>query len=265
MTMRRGMVALVGAGPGDPELITVRGLARLRAADVLVYDRLVHPALVAEAPGEAERIYVGKAPGTATRSQRAIEELLIERARLGLRVVRLKGGDPFVFGRGGEELAAIIGAGVPVEVVPGVTSAIAAPAAAGIPVTHRHLASAVTFVTAHEDPTKPTSSVDWNWLAQARGTLVILMGLRQVEAICTRLIAAGCSPDRPAAVIASGTLPEQRVVRANLDQLAEAVIEADLSSPALIVIGDVVRFAELLDRSISNPFSSILAHQIACD
>jgi uroporphyrin-III C-methyltransferase len=263
--MRNGMVSLVGAGPGDPELITVRGLARLRSANVLVYDRLVHPALVAEAPDEAERIYVGKAASKTTLNQQTIEALLIERARRGLWVVRLKGGDPFVFGRGGEELAALIGAGVPVEVVPGVTSAIAAPAAAGIPVTHRHFASDVTFVTAHEDPAKITSSVDWDWLARASGTLVILMGLRQVWAICTRLIAAGREADTPAAVIASATLPEQRVVRSRLGRLAAAVADARLRSPALIVIGDVVRFADLFDQSASQPFSSILASQIACD
>lgn len=263
--MRLGMVTLVGAGPGDPELITVRGLARVRAAEVLVYDRLVHPALIAETPDEAERIYVGKAAGKTTLDQQAIEALLIERARRGLRVVRLKGGDPFVFGRGGEELVALIEAGIQVEVVPGVTSAIAAPAAAGIPVTHRHFASAVTFVTAHEDPAKITSSVDWDWLARASGTLVVLMGLRQVEAICSRLIAAGRARETPAAVIASGTLPEQRVVRANLDRLADAVIDADLRSPALIVIGDVVRFADLFDQTTSQPFTSILAPQSACD
>jgi uroporphyrin-III C-methyltransferase len=263
--MRNGMVSLVGAGPGDPELITVRGLARLRSANVLVYDRLVHPALVAEAPDEAERIYVGKAAGKTTLDQQTIEVLLIERARRGLWVVRLKGGDPFVFGRGGEELAALIDAGVPVEVVPGVTSAIAAPAAAGIPITHRRFASAVTFVTAHEDPAKIMSRVDWDWLARAGGTLVILMGLRQVGAICTRLIAAGREADTPAAVIASATLPEQRVVRSSLGGLAAAVADARLRSPALIVIGDVVRFADLFDQSASQSFSSILASQIACD
>ncbi|HVX30802.1 MAG TPA: uroporphyrinogen-III C-methyltransferase [Nitrolancea sp.] len=263
--MPKGMVSLVGAGPGDPELITVRGLTRLRAAEVLVYDRLVHPALIAEAQAGCERIYAGKSPGKTTLDQRAIEDLLIDRGRRGLRVVRLKGGDPFVFGRGGEELAALVEAGIPVEVVPGVTSAIAAPAAAGIPVTHRHLASAVTFVTAHEDPAKITASVDWEWLARSSGTLVILMGLRQVDAICARLLAAGRPSDTPAAVIASGTLPTQRVVRANLGELACAVAQAALESPALIVVGEVVRFAELFDRSSSDPFSSILASQFVCD
>src|SRR6185312_10121933 len=190
--------------------------------------------------------------------QRAIESLLIDRAQRGLRVVRLKGGDPFVFGRGGEEVAALVETGIAVEVVPGVTSAIAAPAAAGIPVTHRHLASSVTFVTAHEDPAKITTSVDWSWLARASGTLVILMGLRQIESICDRLIAEGRDPETPAAVISAGTLPDQRVVRADLAHLAIEVEQAELRSPALIVVGDVVQFADWMSESAeASPFASI--------
>ena len=258
--MQHGMVALVGAGPGDPELITVRGLKRIQSAEVIVYDRLVSPALVAEAPLDAERIFVGKSPGKSVFDQRAIEALLIDRARRGLRVVRLKGGDPFVFGRGGEEMAALIDAGIAVEIVPGVTSAIAAPASAGIPVTHRELASSVTLVTAHEDPSKITPSVDWHWLAQASGTLVILMGLRQIDAICNRLIEEGRDPGTPAAVISAGTLPEQRIVRADLAHLAIEVNHAGLRSPALIVIGEVARFADWFDESSHvSPFASILA------
>jgi uroporphyrin-III C-methyltransferase len=242
----RGRVALVGAGPGDPELITVRGLRRLQAADVVVYDRLIHPALLDEAPRWAERVFVGKVPG-AGHDQRAIEALLIARARAGRQVVRLKGGDPFVFGRGGEELAALAAAGVEVEVVPGVTSALAVPALAGIPVTQRGLSSAVTIVTAHEDPTKLAASVDWDWLAASCGTLVILMGLGRLAAICERLLAAGRAPDCPAAVIANGTLPTQRQVTAPLCELAAAAASAELTSPALIVIGEVVTLqAQLL-------------------
>src|SRR5689334_3861611 len=169
-----GLVSLVGAGPGDPELITVRGLTRLRAAETLVYDRLVDPRLVAEAPADAERVFVGKAAGYAALEQDDIETLMIARARAGRRVVRLKGGDPFVFGRGGEEVEALVAAGVPVEVVPGITSAIAAPASAGIPVTHRGLASSVTIVTGHDAPDKTGNAVDWDWLAASQGTLVIL-------------------------------------------------------------------------------------------
>ena len=165
--MTHGTVSLVGAGPGDPELITVKGLSRLQSCDVVVYDRLIDPRILGFVPDGAERIFVGKASGFAALSQRAIEALLIDRARKGKRVVRLKGGDPFVFGRGGEEIAALAEAGIPYDVVPGITSAIAVPAAASVPVTHRELASCVTIVTAHEDPGKAESSIDWTWLAHA--------------------------------------------------------------------------------------------------
>jgi uroporphyrin-III C-methyltransferase len=237
-----GLVSLVGAGPGDPELITVRGLARLRAADVVVYDRLVDPRLVAEAPPAAERVFVGTAAGFAALAQDEIETLMIARARAGRRVVRLKGGDPFVFGRGGEEVEALVAAGVPVEVVPGLTSAIAAPASAGIPVTHRALASSVTIVTGHDAPDKTGNPIDWDWLAASNGTLVILMGLGRLPAICARLVAGGRSADTPAAVIAAGTWADQRVVEAPLGALPEAVAAAQIVAPALVVVGDVVGF-----------------------
>lgn len=245
----RGSVAIVGAGPGDPELITVRGLARIRAADVLVYDRLVASELLAEAPPHAERIFAGKAKGYAALDQRQIEAVLIERARAGKRVVRLKGGDPYVFGRGGEEVAALVAAGIPTEVVPGLTSAIAVPASAGIPVTHRALSSSLTIVTGHEDPAKPETAIDWNWLAASTGTLVILMGLSQLPRITAHLIAAGRAAGTPAAVIASGTTANQRVVTAPLGDLAAVASVSQLVSPALIVVGDVVAFHELLAPS----------------
>jgi uroporphyrin-III C-methyltransferase len=248
----RGRVSIVGAGPGDPELITVRALARIRTAEVLVYDRLVDPALVAEAPPVAERVFAGKARGFAALEQHEIEALLITRALAGKHVVRLKGGDPYVFGRGGEEVASLVAAGIPVEVVPGVSSALAAPASAGIPVTHRELSSSLTIVTGHEDPTKPESAVDWHWLAASNGTLVILMGLSQLPGIRDRLIAGGRSPETPAAAIASGTLPDQRVVSATLADLPEVVAAAQLVAPALVVIGDVVRYRELLAPSALN-------------
>ncbi len=247
-----GSVSIVGAGPGDPELITVRGLARVRAADVLVYDRLVSPALIEEAPASAERIFAGKAKGFAALEQREIESVLIDRARQGQQVVRLKGGDPYVFGRGGEEVVALVAAGIPVEIVPGLTSAIAAPASAGIPVTHRGLASSLTIVTGHEDPAKFESALDWDWLAASRGTLVILMGLSQLSRIAARLIEGGRASDTPAAAVASGSTAEQRVVTAPLGQLAAAVTVAQLAAPALIVIGDVVRFRDLLATSALN-------------
>lgn len=244
-----GHVAIVGAGPGDPELITIRGLSRIRTAEVLVYDRLVAPELVAEAPAECERIFAGKAKGFAALEQHQIEAVLIERARAGKRVVRLKGGDPYVFGRGGEEVTALVAAGVPVEMVPGLSSAIAAPASAGIPVTHRELSSALTIVTGHEDPTKAESALDWDWLAASKGTLVILMGLSQLPRIAARLIEGGRANSTPAAVIASGSTPEQRVVTAPLGSVAAAASAAQLTAPALIVVGDVVRFRDLLATS----------------
>lgn len=244
-----GQVAIVGAGPGDPELITIRGLSRIRAADVLVYDRLVAPELVAEAPAECERIFAGKAKGFAALEQHEIEAVLLDRARAGKRVVRLKGGDPYIFGRGGEEVTALVAAGIPVEVVPGLTSAIAAPASAGIPVTHRELSSVLTIVTGHEDPAKPESALDWNWLAASRGTLVILMGLSQLPRIAARLIEGGRASSTPAAVIASGNTPEQRVVTAPLRDIAVIASAAQLTAPALIVVGDVVRFRDLFATS----------------
>lgn len=244
-----GRVYLVGAGPGDPELITVRGLRALRRAGVLVYDRLVGPGLLQETPASAERIFAGKAPGFAALSQRAIEDILIDRARRGRTVVRLKGGDPFLFGRGGEEVEALVRAGIPYEVIPGVSSALAAPAAAGIPVTHRGLAPSVTVVTGHEDPAKPDATVDWSVLGAAAaarqaagGTLVVLMGLERLEAICARLIAGGLPPGTPAAAVASASLPGQRTVFAPLATLSREVRTAALHPPAVIVIGEVAGF-----------------------
>ena len=238
-------VYLVGAGPGDPGLITAKGLKILRSADVVVYDRLVAPALVAEAPPTAERVFVGKRPygGGADLAQDEINGLLVERARRGLTVVRLKGGDPFVFGRGAEECEALHAAGVPFHVVPGVTSAIAAPASAGIPVTHRQLASAFAVVTGHE--CAGASDLDWEALARLP-TLVVLMGLSALPDITARLLAHGADPDTPAAAIASATLPAQRTVVATLATLAQRVAEEGLEPPATVVVGEVVRVRELL-------------------
>ena len=181
----------MGAGPGDPDLITVAGLERIRRANVIVYDRLIHPHLLSHAPRTAERVFAGKTPGLDCSDQRDIERLLVERASHGKRVVRLKGGDPFVFGRGAEEIVALEAAGVPWEVIPGVAAAVAAPAAANIPLTHRELASSVTIVTGHEDPGKPESGVDWEWVAAGSGTIVIMMGLERLEDLCLRLIEGG--------------------------------------------------------------------------
>jgi uroporphyrin-III C-methyltransferase len=240
-----GIVYLVGAGPGDPGLITAKGLGILRSADVVVYDRLVAPSLLAEAPPGAERVFVGKRPhgGGADLAQHEINALLVERAQRGLTVVRLKGGDPFVFGRGAEECEALHAAGVPFEVVPGVTSAIAVPAAAGIPVTHRRLASAFAVVTGHE--CEGVSTLDWEALARVP-TLVVLMGLSALPEITARLLEHGADPDTPAAAIASGTLPAQRTVIGTLATLAARVEEEGLEPPATVVVGEVVRVRELL-------------------
>jgi uroporphyrin-III C-methyltransferase len=251
-----GLVSLVGAGPGDPELITVRGLRRLRAADVVVYDRLIHPDLLSEVRDGAERIYAGKAAGFASLSQTGIERILVERGRAGRRVVRLKGGDPFVFGRGAEEIEALVRAGVPWEVVPGVTSAVAAPASAGIPVTHRGHASHVTIVTGHEDPSKTEQAVDWAWLARGSGTLVILMGLERLEEHCTRLVAEGLIPETPAAVVASGTLSDQTAVIATLGRLAGEARRAGVRSPAIVVVGPVAAFPSVLAGYAGNALAT---------
>jgi uroporphyrin-III C-methyltransferase len=233
-----GRIVLVGAGPGDPELITLRGLRWLRRADVVVYDALVEPALLAEAPEQALRIFVGKMPGRHCVPQSATTALLLHHAERGRLVVRLKGGDPFVFGRGGEEALACARAGLAVEVVPGVSAAIAAPAAAGIPVTHRGLASSFAVVTGHEDPAKGSAAVDWARLAGAVDTLVVLMGVAALPRIAAELVAAGRSLDTPAAVIGAATTPGERVVAGTLADIAERA--RGIASPATLVIGAVV-------------------------
>jgi uroporphyrinogen III methyltransferase/synthase len=228
-------VYLVGAGPGDPGLLTVRGADALRRADVIVYDRLVHPSLLDLTPAGAERVYAGKAPAAAEMDQSDINALLVERGGAGQTVVRLKGGDPFVFGRGGEEAEALAAAGVPFEVVPGITSAIGAPAYAGIPVTHRGVSTHFTVVTGHEDPAKGTGDVDWEALAKSGGTLVILMGAGRVGDIGAQLMAGGLPPDTPVAAVRNGTRADQQTVRATLATVADAGVQA----PAAIVVGDV--------------------------
>jgi len=241
--VRPGLVYLVGAGPGDPGLITAKGLGILRSAEVLVYDRLVHPALLDEAPAAADRVFVGKLPGHGPRQQDAINRLLIAEARCHRVVVRLKGGDPFVFGRGAEECEALYQAGVPFEVIPGVTAAVSVPAAAGIPVTHRRLASAFAVVAGHE--CEGDSDLDWEALARMPA-LVVLMGLRSLPRVTSRLMAAGAGGETPAAVIASGTLEHQRTVAGTLATIVALTERAGLEPPATLVVGDVVRVRELL-------------------
>ena len=239
-----GFVSLVGAGPGDPGLITVAGLERVRRADVLVHDRLVAPSLINEAPDGVELIDASKSPDHHTLSQEAIGRVLVDRARAGRFVVRLKGGDPFVFGRGGEEAEELARAGLEFEVIPGITSAIAAPAYAGIPVTHRGVASSFAVITGHEDDAKAASSLDWPGIAHGADTLLFLMGRRSLPEIAERLIAEGRAPSTPAAAVQWGTLPKQRSVRATLATLAAAVDKAELDAPVVIVVGSVVELSE---------------------
>jgi uroporphyrinogen III methyltransferase/synthase len=241
-----GRVYLVGAGPGDPGLLTLRGRELLAQADAVVYDYLVSPRLLDHAPDRAERIYVGKRAAAHTLSQEGINQLLIDKARAGKTVVRLKGGDPFIFGRGGEEALALVEAGIEWEVVPGVTSGAAGPAYAGIPVTHRDLASSVGFVTGHEGEHKESSVLDWKALAAWEGTLVFYMGVGNLRHICAALIEAGRAADTPAAVVRWGTLPRQRTVAGALAALPDLVEQAGLRPPALIVIGKVVALREKL-------------------
>jgi uroporphyrinogen III methyltransferase/synthase len=237
------VVYLVGAGPGDPGLMTVRGLELVASADVLLHDRLIGDRALAGAREDAELVDVGKRPGDGGgeggSAQAEIERLMVERARAGRSVVRLKGGDPFVFGRGGEEAEALAAAGVPFEVVPGVTAGVAAPAYAGIPVTHRDDASAVAFVTGHEDPAKDGSALDWEALARFPGTLVLYMGVKRAAEIAERLIASGRSPDEPAAAVERGTQAGQRTVSATLGTLAEEVATSGVKAPAILLVGPV--------------------------
>jgi uroporphyrinogen III methyltransferase / synthase len=234
-----GIVYLVGAGPGDPGLLTARALELIVAADVIVHDRLIPRDALAAARPDAELLYVGKEPGAAGVPQAGIEELLVDRARQGKIVVRLKGGDPFVFGRGGEEAEALAAAAIPFEVVPGVTAGVAAPAYAGIPVTHRDDASGVAFITGHEDPEKEDAALDYEALARFPGTLVFYMGTAALPGIAERLIEAGRDPAEPAAVVERGTLPGQRTVDSTLDRIARAAADAEIRPPSVTIVGPV--------------------------
>lgn len=239
-THRGGQVALVGAGPGDPELITVKGRRLLAEAEVVVTDRLVPGLLLDELGPEVELVDAAKIPYGPARAQEEINRILVDRALAGRAVVRLKGGDPYVFGRGGEELLACAGAGVPVTVVPGVTSAVAAAAGAGVPVTHRAVAHEFTVVSGHLPPDSPASMVRWEHLAGLRGTLVILMGLKNLAAISATLVAYGRPAQTPAAVVQEGTTGAQRTIRSTLGAVAADVAAAGLRPPAVVVVGDVV-------------------------
>jgi uroporphyrinogen III methyltransferase/synthase len=242
--MKKGKVYLIGAGPGDPGLITVKGLACLKKADVVVYDYLANEQLLGTAPAWAERVYVGKRAGGHTLAQEKINALIVEKAREGKTVARLKGGDPFIFGRGGEEAEDLARAGISFEIVPGVTSAIAVPAYAGIPLTHRNFTSTVAFITGHEDPTKENSRISWDKIATGAGTLVLLMGAGNLSLIAAELMKNGRDPQTPVALIRWGTLPEQETVIGKLCTIGE-IAGKKIQPPVIILVGEVV---ELRDR-----------------
>jgi len=251
----RGRVWLVGAGPGDPGLITRAGLEALRRADVVLYDRLGTGELLQECRADALLVDVGKAPGRQAMTQQEIHSELIEHGRAGRHVVRLKGGDPFVFGRGGEEAEALANAGIACTVVPGITSAIAGLAAAGIPITHRHVAASFAVVTGHEDPTRTAEGVDWKQLATAVDTLVVLMGVGRIEAITEALITGGRDAATPAALIHAATTPAQRVAQASLADIASVARAEGIEAPALLVVGEVVALRDRLGLTSAGPLA----------
>ncbi len=249
----KGKVYLIGAGPGDPGLITVKGLECIKQADVLIYDYLASPTLLNYASKNAEIIYVGKKGGNHTLSQDKINSLIVDKADKGFIVTRLKGGDPFIFGRGGEEAEALIKKGIAFEVVPGVTSAIAAPAYAGIPLTHRKFTATVAFVTGHEDPTKTESNINWSALAKGIGTIVFLMGVKNLPRITTRLINCGMPSDTPVALVRWGTTPKQFSITGTLENINDRVKSIGLKPPAIIVVGDVVKLRKKMNWFENRP------------
>ncbi|NLC77659.1 MAG: uroporphyrinogen-III C-methyltransferase [Clostridia bacterium] len=246
MNKEKGYVYLVGAGPGDPGLLTIKGKECIANAEVLVYDRLVSPKLLDYANPEAELIYVGKSPERHTLKQEEINQLLVEKALAGKVVTRLKGGDPFVFGRGGEEAETLVEHGIPFEVVPGITSAIAVPAYAGIPVTHRDFTSTIGIITGNEDPTKEETSIDWSKLATGMGTLIFLMGMANLPKIVGQLLAHGRPAETPVGLIRWGTRPEQETLVGTLADIVEKAREAAFANPAIIIVGEVVTLREKL-------------------
>ncbi|CAN5651376.1 uroporphyrinogen-III C-methyltransferase [soil metagenome] len=255
MSRTKAKCYLVGAGPGDLGLVTLRAKELIEQAEVLVYDYLCNPEMLRWAPEAAERIYAGKKAGEHTLSQEEINALLVEKTRAGKRVVRLKGGDPFVFGRGGEEAQALAHAGLAFEVVPGVTSAVAAPAYAGIPITHRGSNSHVTFFTGHEDPAKEESSIDFAALAQLGGTQVMLMGVERIGAIAAQMMASGMRADLPVALTRWGTTARQETLIGTLENIAQLVVESGFSAPAVAVFGEVVSLRKELNWFEKRPLA----------
>ena len=250
MTNKYGKVYLVGSGPGDPELLTMKARRLIDTADVVIYDQLPGKAILDSIPLNTEKIDAGKFAGDHRLSQWETNELIIKKAKEGKMVVRLKGGDPYMFGRGGEEAEVLVEAGVEFEVVPGITSAIAAPAYAGIPVTHRDYASMVTFITGHEDPTKDETALDWETLAKFDGTIVIFMGVKMLGHNTGELLKFGKHPKTPVALIECGTRPEQRVTIGTLETITDIAKEQGVKAPAITLIGDVVKLHEILGSQI---------------
>ncbi len=250
---RGGKVYLIGAGPGDPGLLTIKAKEILQACDVVVYDYLANPAFLEYVGEEAEAIYVGKKSSQHTLSQEEINRLLVDLGKQGKRVARLKGGDPYIFGRGGEEAQELRKNGIPFEVVPGITSAIAAPAYAGIPLSHRDFTSTIGIVTGHERPDKEKSAIDWEGLARSMGTLVFLMGVKNLKNICSNLIGAGKAPETPAAMIRWGTTPRQQAVTGTLATMPEAAEKAGIKPPAILVVGEVVTLRDSLNWFETRP------------
>jgi uroporphyrin-III C-methyltransferase len=246
MTNNYGKVYLVGSGPGDPELLTMKARRLIDTADVVIYDQLPGKAILDSIPQNTEKIDAGKFAGDHRLSQWETNELIIKKAKEGKMVVRLKGGDPYMFGRGGEEAEVLVEASVEFEVVPGITSAIAAPAYAGIPVTHRDHASMVTFITGHEDPTKDETALDWETLARFDGTIVIFMGVKMLGRNTGELLKFGKDPKTPVALIERGTRPDQRVTIGTLETIADIAKEQGVKAPAITLIGDVVKLHEIL-------------------
>ncbi len=252
--MKKGIVYLIGAGPGDVKLITLKAKEIIESADVIVYDRLANPRLLSFAGENAEFIYVGKKSSDHTLSQDQINRLLVEKANEGKTVARLKGGDPFVFGRGGEEAEELLEDGIDFEIVPGITSAIAVPAYAGIPVTHRTATSSFKIITGHEDPTKDESQIDWDIIGKDQSTLIFLMGVSNLGKIVKKLIEKGKDEKTPIALIQWGTRPEQKVATGTLETIEENVKKAGISSPAIIIVGEVVKLREKLNWFEKKPF-----------
>lgn len=244
---KSGKVFICGAGPGDPKLISIKAMETLNKCDVVLYDRLVCNELINQIPETAEKIYVGRSIGDPTTHQDNTNDLMVEQAKMGKIVLRLKGGDPFIFGRGGEEAEYLVKHNIEFEIIPGITSAIGSAAYAGIPLTHRKFASSIAIVTGHEDPEKNEISIKWDKLAQAVNTIVVLMGIERLDSIAYNLIKAGLSKDTEIAIIENGTTMEQRVIKGNLYNIVERVKGAKVKPPAIIIIGKVVSLQEKLD------------------